>query len=164
MPKLAELNAMDPAEFKNALGGIFEHSPWVAERTASKRPFRDQAALLAAMREVVEKSGEPEKVALIRSHPELVGNATLTRESESEQNAAGLGRLSAEEIDRFRSFNTSYRERFGFPFVICARMNKKDAILEAFPIRLQNSRIQEMETALGEIYKIAELRLNDTVE
>ena len=164
MLKLTELNAMDPNQFKNALGGIFEHSPWVAERTAPKRPFRDRAELLSAMREAVEQSGEDEKLALIRAHPDLVDNTALTRESRSEQNAADLGHLSAEDIAQFRSFNASYRERFGFPFVICARLNKKDAILKAFPIRLRNSRRQEIETALGEIFRIAELRLNDAVQ
>ncbi|HEY4282773.1 MAG TPA: 2-oxo-4-hydroxy-4-carboxy-5-ureidoimidazoline decarboxylase, partial [Chthoniobacterales bacterium] len=84
-------------------------------------------------------------------------------ESSREQATAGLGELSSEEIARFRDYNTRYRERFGFPFVICARLNKKDAILQAFPIRLQNSRQQEMETALREIFKIAELRLKDLI-
>jgi len=163
MLKVAELNAMDREDFKRALSGIFEHSPWIADRAACRRPFRDRAELFSVMQEVVEKSGENEKLALIRAHPDLVGNATLTRESQSEQNAAGLGHLSAQEIERFRGLNASYGKRFGFPFVICARLNKKDAILKAFPIRLQNSRKQEIDTALGEIFKIAELRLNDTV-
>ena len=164
MLKLAELNALDRAEFNRALGGIFEHSPWVAERAEPRRPFRDRTELLAAMRDSVMKSAKEEKLALIRAHPDLVGAATLTRESQGEQKAAGLGSLSAEEIEQFRRFNASYRERFGFPFVICARLNKKDAILKAFPIRLQNSREQEIETALGEIFKIAELRLQDAIE
>lgn len=164
MPKLAELNAFDRAEFNRALAGIFEHSPWVAERTEAQRPFRDRAELLAAMRDTVMKAHDDEKLALIRAHPDLVGNAVLTGESDTEQKSAGLGNLSPAEIEQFRKFNASYRERFGFPFVICARLNKKDAILEAFPIRLRNSREQEIETALSEIFKIAELRLQDSVE
>jgi 2-oxo-4-hydroxy-4-carboxy-5-ureidoimidazoline decarboxylase len=164
MLKLAELNAVDRVEFNRALGRIFEHSPWVAERTEPQRPFRDRAKLLAAMRDTVMKAHQDEKIALIRAHPDLVGNATLTRESQDEQKSAGLGNLTPSEIEQFRSFNASYRERFGFPFIICARLNKKEAILEAFPIRLRNSREQEIETALCEIFKIAELRLQDAVE
>ena len=68
-----------------------------------------------------------------------------------------------QEIARFREFNRRYREKFGFPFIICARLNKKEAILKAFPRRLENSREQEIETALGEIFKIAELRLRDLI-
>jgi len=163
MLKLAELNAMPRSDFTKALGGIFEHSPWVVEKAADQRPFATVADLEAALRNAVARSSDAEKIALIRAHPDLVGNATLTAESSREQAAAGLGDLSTAEVQQFRTYNTEYRRRFGFPFVICARLNKKDAILAAFPVRLQNSREEEIETALGEIFKIAELRLKDLV-
>ena len=100
-----------------------------------------------------------------RAHPDLVGKLAregkLTRASTAEQKAAGLTSLSADEVKQFEAYNAQYREKFGFPFVICARENKKGAILKAFPERLQNSAPQEMNTALSEIYKIARLRLID---
>jgi len=164
MLKLAELNALDPQTFTRQLGAVFEGSPWIPGRTESKRPFRDRTELFAALRDTVMKSGEDEKLALIRAHPDLVGKASLTRESENEQAAAGLGRLSPVEIAQFQKYNAEYHQRFGFPFVICARENKKEAILAAFPQRLANSREAEIETALREIFKIAELRLKDLVE
>jgi len=163
MLKLAELNAIARSDFTKALGGIFEHSPWVAEKAADQRPFGTVADLETALRNAVARSSDIEKIGLIRAHPDLVGNATLTAESSREQAAAGLGHLSATEVQQFRTYNTEYRQRFGFPFVICARLNEKDAILAAFPVRLQNSREEEIETALGEIFKIAELRLKDLV-
>jgi len=163
MLKLQELNAQDRHEFTRLLAPLFEHSPWVPARTASKRPFVDRANLYAALCDTVMKASYDEKLCLIRAHPDLVGDATLTQESQGEQ-ASSLGDLSPMEIAQFRSFNAQYKERFGFPFVICARLNRKEAILEAFPIRLQHSREQEMETALHEIFKIAELRLKDLVE
>jgi 2-oxo-4-hydroxy-4-carboxy-5-ureidoimidazoline decarboxylase len=146
------------------LGPVFEHSPWIAERTWHKRPFATREQLHATMREMVESATEDEKLALIRAHPDLVGRAVLTRESETEQATAGLGALTAEEIVEFQNYNREYRARFGFPFVICARLNKKESIVNAFPRRLQHSREKEIETALGEIYKIADLRLADLVE
>src|SRR3954453_14825682 len=164
MGKVEELNAAGREEFTCAMAAVFEHSPWVAARTAEKRPFADRADLHAALCETVLKASDDEKLALIRAHPDLVGGAVLTRESESEQAKAGLENLSPDEVGRFQEYNTRYRERFGFPFVICARLNKKKAILDAFPIRLQNSREQEIETALREIFKIADLRLKDLVE
>jgi 2-oxo-4-hydroxy-4-carboxy-5-ureidoimidazoline decarboxylase len=100
-------------------------------------------------------------MALIQAHPDLVGRAVLTAESKDEQAAAGLGDLTEEEIEAFRRNNAAYREKFGFPFIICARMNKKDAILEAFPRRLQNDAETEKKAALDEIHKIAALRLHD---
>jgi 2-oxo-4-hydroxy-4-carboxy-5-ureidoimidazoline decarboxylase len=164
MLKLAELNALDWERFTLSLRPVFEHSPWVAARTAKTRPFANRAELLAALCRTAHEASEEEKLALIRAHPDLVGDATLTNESRAEQKSAGLDQLSAAEIERFRDFNQRYRAKFGFPFVICARQNKKGAILEAFPIRLQNSRAQEIETALQEICQIAQLRLEELVQ
>jgi 2-oxo-4-hydroxy-4-carboxy-5-ureidoimidazoline decarboxylase len=163
MPKLAELNALDRAEFTRIVGPVFEHSPWIAARTAAQRPFASRDALHAALIATVAKASDEEKLSLIRAHPDLIGDAHLTPASQAEQAGAGLLDVNAEEAAQFREYNRQYRERFGFPFVICARLNKKEAIAQAFPIRLRNSRQQEMETALQEISKIAELRLHDLV-
>jgi 2-oxo-4-hydroxy-4-carboxy-5-ureidoimidazoline decarboxylase len=164
MPKLAELNALDRAEFTRIVGPVFEHSPWVAARTASQRPFPSRDALHAALVATVSKASDEEKLSLIRAHPDLIGDAHLTAASQAEQASAGLLDATAGEAKQFREYNRQYRERFGFPFVICARLNKKEAIAAAFPDRLQNSREQEMKTALQEISKIAELRLRDLIE
>jgi 2-oxo-4-hydroxy-4-carboxy-5-ureidoimidazoline decarboxylase len=164
MPKLAELNALDGAEFTRIVGPVFEHSPWIAARTAAQRPFASRENMHAALVATVNKASDDEKLSLIRAHPDLIGDAPLTAASQAEQASAGLQDASAEEAKQFREFNRQYRERFGFPFVICARLNKKGAIARAFPVRLRNSREQEMETALQEIYKIAELRLQDLVQ
>jgi 2-oxo-4-hydroxy-4-carboxy-5-ureidoimidazoline decarboxylase len=164
MLNLKELNAASDEEFTARVGHVFEHSPWVAERTVGRRPFAGIADLHGAMCETVRGAGVDEQLALIRAHPDLVGRAALTSESQSEQTSAGLGDLSREEVECFQEFNSAYRERFGFPFVICARINKKEAILRAFPERLENPREKEIETALAEIYKIAELRLRDLIQ
>ncbi|HEV2804251.1 MAG TPA: 2-oxo-4-hydroxy-4-carboxy-5-ureidoimidazoline decarboxylase [Chthoniobacterales bacterium] len=164
MAKLAELNALDRVEFVRAVGPVFEHSPWVAARTESQRPFESREALHAALVATVRSASEDEKLSLIRAHPDLIGSDELTAASQAEQASAGLQDATADEVIQFREFNRQYRERFGFPFVICARLNKKEAIAQAFPVRLRNSREQEMETALQEIAKIAELRLKDLVE
>jgi 2-oxo-4-hydroxy-4-carboxy-5-ureidoimidazoline decarboxylase len=164
MPKLAELNALERAEFTRIVGPVFEHSPWVAARTESQRPFASREALHAALIDTVSKASDDEKLALIRAHPDLIGDAHLTAASQAEQTSAGLQDATAGEAEQFRQYNRQYRERFGFPFVICARLNKKEAIARTFPVRLRNSREQEMETALQEISKIAELRLRDLIE
>ena len=161
---LPHLNALPVVEFTTALGAVFEHSPWIAERAAARRPFASLDELHAAMCEIVTNAAPGEQLALIRAHPDLVGRIVLTAESQSEQAAAGLTGLSAEEVARFDRNNREYKARFSFPFIICARLNKKDAILAAFPIRLQNSAEEERATALAEIYKIARLRLTDIIQ
>ena len=152
---------MSFAEFVDAFGPVFEHSPWVAEEVAGERPIHSVEELHAMMCEAVRCAPAKSQLALIRAHPDLVGRAALTPESQGEQSAAGLMDLSPGEREQFARHNAEYKERFGFPFVICARLNKKAAILEAFPRRLRNSPEEEQATALGEIYKIAELRLRD---
>ena len=155
---------MSAPKFAQVFGTIFEHSPWVAERTLRARPFASAQELHGAMCAAVRKAAPEEQLTLIRAHPDLVGRAALTPESQGEQTAAGLMDLADDERTRFASYNAEYKERFGFPFVICARLNKKDTILEAFPRRLRNTPEQERSAALDEIYKIAELRLRDLVE
>lgn len=162
---IAELNQLNQTEFTRIIGPIFEHSPWIAETTWSKRPFASIDQLHHALCQTVRAAGEEMQLALIRAHPDLVGRAalsgTLTRESTGEQASAGLNALSPGEIALFQKQNAAYRAKFGFPFVICARLNKKEAILAGFEQRLKNSPPQEIRAALEEIFKIAELRLRD---
>ncbi len=166
---LATVNDLEAHEFVARFGGVFEHSPWVAERAYDDRPWASLAGLHAAMCEVVRAATLDEHLALIRAHPDLVGRAaiagTLTRESTDEQRAAGLdpGALTPEEIARFADGNATYRERFGFPFVVCARENPKAMILAGLDARIGNDRTSEVATALGEIEKIAWHRLSDLV-
>ena len=164
---LEKLNAMSADDFVGVVGPVFEHSPWIAQRASVGRPFESIEQLHRAMVRVVAEATLDEQLTLIRAHPDLVGRLAregrLTSESTREQAAAGLGGLSAEEVKRFESYNAAYRSRFGFPFIICARQNKKESILAAFPVRLANPPSQEIGTALGEIYKIAGLRLRDAI-
>jgi 2-oxo-4-hydroxy-4-carboxy-5-ureidoimidazoline decarboxylase len=164
---LTNLNTASLADFVKVCGPLFEHSPWIAERTWPQRPFASVEALHAALVATMYAATVDEQVNLIASHPDLVGRLAkegrLTRESTSEQSAAGLAQLTNTELATFDRYNAAYREKFGFPFVICARENKKDAILAAMPARLENSRDSEIQTALAEIAKIARLRLIDAV-
>ena len=152
---------MSHEDFTRVCGPVFEQSPWVAADVAGRRPFQELDALLGAMCDRVRGASVEEKLALIRAHPDLVGPMTMTDASRREQAGAGLTALSEPEIEWFQRQNAAYRQRFGFPFIICARLNRKEAIVAGFANRLHHSREQELETALEEIFKIAELRLRD---
>ena len=115
------------------------------------------------MVQIVQQYGEKTQLQLLNAHPDLVSRTILTAESESEQAAAGLTQLSPQEVEKFTTYNKAYREKFGFPFIICARLNKKEAILTVFPKRLAQSRSNEIATALEEIAKIARLRLDELI-
>jgi len=139
----------------------------VAQRTWPQRPFADLAALHAAMCAVVAAAPRDEQLALIRAHPDVAGRAaqtgSLTPQSASEQAAAGLDRLDREDAAMFTRLNAAYTARFGFPFVICVREHRKAAIVAGLNARIGNDRATEIATALGEIAKIARLRLTDAV-
>lgn len=164
---LHELNRLERPDFVRIIGPVFERSPWIAERTWALRPFESRRTLHEALCRTVYAANKEEQVRLIRAHPDLVGRAaqagTLTPESTREQAEAGLDALSREDVDRFDTYNQAYRKRFGFPFVICARENKKESILAAFPVRLKHTREDEIAAALHEISKIAMFRLEDIV-
>jgi OHCU decarboxylase len=164
---LAGLDAMDEDAFVAALGGVFEHSPWVARDVYARRPFPSVEALSSALAEAMRAAPRERQVALIRAHPELAGREArageLTRESADEQARAGLDRLSAGEVRALSELNRSYRERFRFPFVVCVREHTKDSILAWGGDRLGHTEDEEIAIALGEVAKIADLRLRDLV-
>ena len=165
---LAALNSCDRGAFVAALGDLFEHAPWVADEAYAKRPFRDLDGLHRALCETMLGASAERQLALIRAHPDLAGRLArageLTAASAWEQSAAGLDRLATGESSEIQHLNEAYKARFGFPFIICARLNAKEAIVAAMRARAGNTREAELSTALGEIAKIARLRLNEAVK
>ncbi|QCX49104.1 2-oxo-4-hydroxy-4-carboxy-5-ureidoimidazoline decarboxylase [Ralstonia pseudosolanacearum] len=162
---LAQLNAMDTAQFVHTLGGIYEHSPWVAEQAAAQRPFASADALAAAMRRAVDGAGEGPQLELVRAHPELAGKAAvrgeLTAESTREQAGAGLDQCSPEEFARLQALNARYHDKFGFPFILAVRGYDRHGIIDVFARRLENDRATELRASLEQIHRIAGFRLHD---
>jgi 2-oxo-4-hydroxy-4-carboxy-5-ureidoimidazoline decarboxylase len=165
---LASLNSCDREAFTAALGHLFEHSPWVAEETWAKRPFASAEALHTALCATMRSAARDRQLALIRAHPDLAGRLAqqkkLTAESTREQASAGLDQLTDAELSEFTRNNDTYKAKFGFPFIICARLNAKATILNAMRTRVGNAGDAEFNTALAEIEKIAWLRLQDALQ
>jgi 2-oxo-4-hydroxy-4-carboxy-5-ureidoimidazoline decarboxylase len=164
---LSQLNALDRTGFISQIGWVYEHSPWVAEQAWEHRPFATVEYLHAAMERVVEFAPSEKKLALILAHPDLAGSLAqageLTDASLREQAGAGLNDLTPAQTEQMRHNNTRYWEKFGFPFIICARLNDTGRILDAFAKRLENSRSQEIVVALEEISEIGRLRLESAI-
>jgi 2-oxo-4-hydroxy-4-carboxy-5-ureidoimidazoline decarboxylase len=164
---LSQLNASDRTGFVTQIGWVYEHSPWVAEQAWENRPFATIDDLRAAMERVVELAPREKKLALLRAHPDLAGGLAkageLTNASRFEQAAAGLNLLTPAQTEQMRQNNARYRKKFGFPFILCARLSNTGAILDAFERRLQNSRREEVVVALKEISKIGRLRLEGAI-
>jgi 2-oxo-4-hydroxy-4-carboxy-5-ureidoimidazoline decarboxylase len=155
----------DRDAFVARFGGVFEASPWIAAAAWERGPYESAAALHAAMVAIVDGAPPPARRDLIRAHPDLAGQAAiagaLTAESAREQAAAGLDRLTPRQHAQLLALTAAYRERFGFPFVVCAREHTADSILAAAAERLTHDPDDEERAALVEIAKIAALRLAD---
>jgi urate oxidase len=157
---------MDKAAFVEKFGSIYEHSPWIAERTweGELGPANDTATGLAvALRSTFRAAPEAEQLAVLRAHPDLAGKLAAARQlaadSTAEQAAAGLDALTDAEREKFAHLNVAYVQKFGFPFIIAARDHSKAEIMTAFEQRLGNSRETEIETACRQVERIAELRI-----
>jgi 2-oxo-4-hydroxy-4-carboxy-5-ureidoimidazoline decarboxylase len=166
--KLADVNAMSRAAFVAALGGIFEHSPWVAEHAYDARPFASLGALHDAMTRAVGSAPETMQLALIRAHPELAGKAAvrgeLTAESAKEQAGAGLDGCTAEEFARLHALNAAYNAKFGFPFILAVKGYDRAVILREFARRVERDGNVELDEALAQIARIARLRLDALID
>jgi len=165
---LARLNAMPQAEFRAALGEVFEHSPWVAERAWSRRPFASLDALHAAMVAAVRAAGPEEQLALVRAHPELAGreaaDGTLTADSTSEQGRLGFTALTRAELERVARANAAYREKFGFPCIVALRLHAtRESVIAEMERRAANDRTAELAAALDQIGHITRGRLDKLV-
>lgn len=167
---LEKLNAAETSAFIAALHGIYEHSPWIPERAALQRPFRNLTAFKLALHKVVTDASRAEQLGLIRAHPELAGRAAiageLTAESTGEQAKAGLNLCSPEEFARLQQLNADYNAKFGFPFILAVKGPTgagltRQQIIATFARRLRNQPEDELREALRQIGRIAEMRIND---
>ncbi|MGY6703616.1 allantoinase PuuE [Roseinatronobacter sp.] len=159
---------LDRADFVARFGGIYEHSPWVAERAHALElgPAHDTATGLAnAFARAFRAASDDERLQVLRAHPDLAGKLAaakrLTAESTQEQASAGLDALTDQERATFQTLNAAYVDKHGFPFIIAVRDNTKASILEAFQTRIQHDSATEFTTACQQVERIAELRLND---
>ncbi|MGC1560504.1 MAG: 2-oxo-4-hydroxy-4-carboxy-5-ureidoimidazoline decarboxylase [Bradyrhizobium sp.] len=165
---MAPINAMDRAAFVEKFGGIFENSPWVAEKAWERRPFASLDDMHAAMVAVAKNAPAPMQLALLQSHPDLAGKeaqaGTMTASSVAEQASAGLNSLSHAEMVQIADLNAAYRRKFGFPFIIAVRMHTKEGILFEFNRRLRNDTQTEFANDLQNVYIITRLRLNKLLD
>ena len=167
---LDRLNRVPAADFVALLAGIYEHSPWVVERAAGRRPFRSLAHLKRVLVEGVREADEPTRLALIRAHPELAGRAmvsrTLTAESTHEQGKAGLTECTPREFETLQRLNAAYNAKFGFPFILAVRGPRgsgltRAQIIATFERRLAHPVDHERDECLRNVHRVAELRLDD---
>ncbi len=166
--KTCKPSQMTKAEFVETFADIYEHSPWVAERTFDKglnETSDDIENLHAAMAKTMLDASPQEQLDLINAHPDLAGkaaiNGELTAASTSEQAGAGISQCTPEEFAQFTDFNERYKARFQFPFIMAVKGANRHQILASFAERIHNDKETEFATAIAQINKIALFRLQD---
>lgn len=161
---IEQINALGIEQFVDLLGGIYEHSPWVAQGVWPKRPFRSREEIRLAMRAEVESADRNRRLYLLQAHPDLGTRTKIGKFSTREQKGAGLDQLTPDEYEMLLALNRRYREKFGFPFICAVKGNSKDDILVALTTRLESGSEEEFAQALWEVHRIAAFRLADLVE
>ena len=161
-----ELEPLDRAGFVALYGGLYEHSPWIAEQAwlqIADRESVTQQNLINLLKSIVDNSSYTQRLELLRAHPELAGKAAidgcLTPASNVEQASARLDLCSQAEFESFHELNSAYNEKFNFPFILAVRNKKRAEILSVFKSRLDNSLDVEFCNAIEQVHKIASLRL-----
>lgn len=174
LPTISELLSKSKDEILETLGGLYEHSPWAAEGFLESTSVEERSKLstvtelAAALKVVVDSAPREKQLELLRAHPDLAAKVetlkTLTADSQTEQNKAGLQSLEGEELQTFTAQNQAYKEKFGFPFILAVRNASKDTVLSALKGRLGNPQQKEFATALEQVHKIAWMRLLDKID
>lgn len=158
---LDEANQLDEDAFVDRFGGVYETSPWVAERSWSAQPFASVADLQETFEDTVEEASEERKRELLQAHPDLGEQTEMTEASEQEQASAGLDQLTPEQYEAFQRLNDRYQAKFGFPFIMSVNDESPETIRSAMAERVEHSLAEEFRTALDEVHEIARLRLDD---
>lgn len=156
---LPALNAGTRDFFVATVGGVIEHSPWVAEHAWEQRPFASLDALHAAMVDALSAAGPDAQLAVLRAHPDLGARARMSDASAGEQSGAGLDRLTAAEFEALATLNHEYRQRFGFPFLLAVKGATTHDVLTALERRRGAARDDEFAEALRQVARIARFRL-----
>ena len=159
-----KVNALSADAFVDRVGWIFEHSPWVAERTAAARPFADRDGLHQAMIQTMRNGSPDEQLALLNAHPDLGARARMSDASVNEQANAGLDQLTREEFDTLQRLNSDYKQKFAFPFLYAVKGSTKHDIIRALEQRLGRPHTDEWEEALTQVARIAGFRIEDLID
>ncbi|MFE4814600.1 2-oxo-4-hydroxy-4-carboxy-5-ureidoimidazoline decarboxylase [Peribacillus simplex] len=161
---LNSINELNKGEFIQKLGWVYEHSPWIAERSWEYKPFISLEDLKGKMEIVVQNASLSEKLQLIKSHPDLAARIDMAEASVKEQSAAGLNSLSPDEYEEFHALNNQYKEKFRFPFIFAVRGSDKTLIKAEMKRRIGFDQANELKEAIKQIHLIASHRLSDFIK
>jgi 2-oxo-4-hydroxy-4-carboxy-5-ureidoimidazoline decarboxylase len=158
-----KINQLTKNDFIDIFGNIFEKTYWIADKTYDFKPYKNFDELSSRMFKIYENSSKDDYLKIFNSHPELVIEKKLTKESQKEQDDANLNECDNEEFSEFQNLNSLYRKKFGFPFIIAVKGKNKNEILKNFRKRVKNEIHLEFEETKNQVKKIASFRLKEII-
>tara|TARA_B100001769_G_scaffold200723_1_gene160574 strand:- start:55 stop:549 length:495 start_codon:yes stop_codon:yes gene_type:complete len=164
MDSIEKFNKLSKTEFISIFGNIFEKTEWIAERCHKFKPYKNLDELVSKMMATFENTKKSKHLEILNSHPDLVIEKKLTKDSKNEQKGSSLNQCTAEEVMEFKKLNKQYKEKFGFPFIIAVKGKNKEEILNNFRQRMTNDINLEFEEAKKQVKKIANFRLSEIIK
>lgn len=155
------INDLDFTQFVATFGSLFEHSPWIVEQAWEKKPFTSPSHMFEEMKQIVTQAEQEAMLQLLRSHPDLGSRLDMSSDSVKEQAGAGLDSLSPVQYEQLSELNRRYTEKFAFPFILAVKGHTPATIIEAVQRRVHHSEAEERDTAIKQVLRIAEFRLQD---
>jgi 2-oxo-4-hydroxy-4-carboxy-5-ureidoimidazoline decarboxylase len=160
---VAALDAASEADAEKALFHCCGIRSWAKAMTAA-RPFKSEAALLAAAETAWSRCGEAEWLEAFKQHPKIGDLDSLRKRfaataalAGAEQ--AGVATASEETLAALAEGNRLYEAKFGYIFIVCATGKSADAMRRLLEARLHNDPRQELAIAAQEQKQITRLRL-----
>ncbi|XP_075234883.1 2-oxo-4-hydroxy-4-carboxy-5-ureidoimidazoline decarboxylase-like [Lycorma delicatula] len=160
---IGEVNQLDLDQFIWLFGNVLEQNTEAAKYVFNNKPFKNALHIIKLFNKYLDTLSIQEQEKVLQQHPDLGSNVKMTPESTREQDGAGMNNLTENDRELLMEFNYRYKEHFGFPFVICARENNSDSVLENVKKRLENDKETELKLSIEEVKKIARLRILDLV-
>ena len=164
MDSIDKFNKLSKAEFISIFGNIFEKTEWVAEKCYESKPYNNLDELVSKMMKIFENIERERLLEILNSHPDLVVEKKLTKDSKNEQKNASLNQYTDEEFLEFKKLNEEYKKKFGFPFIVAVKGKNKEEILNSFRQRITNNINLEFEEAKKQVKKIASFRLSEIIK
>jgi len=164
MDSIDKFNKLSKAEFISIFGNIFEKTEWVAEKCYESKPYNNLDELVSKMMKIFENIERERHLEILNSHPDLVVEKKLTKDSKNEQKNASLNQCTDEEFLEFKKLNEEYKKKFGFPFIVAVKGKNKEEILNSFRQRITNNINLEFEEAKKQVKKIASFRLGEIIK
>jgi len=159
-----KIHNLSKNEFIEVFCNVFENTSWIAEKLYTQKPFKDFDDLSEKILKIFENTDKEKKLKILNSHPNLADKtkiATLTSDSNKEQNSAGLNQCTEEEFNEFKNLNDKYKSKFGFPFILAVKGRDKSEILTNFRKRILSDKKIEFYEAVKQVKQIASLRLKE---